>query len=62
MLILASMEADLKMLLNSSEQVPKSRTSRMAADFILTRPRYEEITKEEVKAVIESYKRMNWWP
>ncbi|KAK1057886.1 hypothetical protein LTR74_013800 [Friedmanniomyces endolithicus] len=26
------------------------------------RPRHERITKEEVQAVIESYKRMKWWP
>ncbi|KXL51539.1 hypothetical protein M433DRAFT_150560 [Acidomyces richmondensis BFW] len=26
------------------------------------RPIHERITKEEVQAVIESYRRMNWWP
>ncbi|EMC95258.1 hypothetical protein BAUCODRAFT_44145, partial [Baudoinia panamericana UAMH 10762] len=26
------------------------------------RPRHERITREEVEAVIESYKRMHWWP
>jgi len=26
------------------------------------RPKHERITKEEVQAVIESYRRMNWWP
>ncbi len=28
----------------------------------MSRPLHEKMTKEEVQAVIESYKRMNWWP
>jgi len=28
----------------------------------LFRPQHERITKAEVEEVIESYKRMNWWP
>lgn len=30
--------------------------------FLGARPIHEKITKEEVEAVIESYKRMQWWP
>lgn len=26
------------------------------------RPEHERITKDEVEAVIESFKKMNWWP
>ncbi len=34
----------------------------LVADLLCYRPRHERITKEEVQAVIESYKRMKWWP
>lgn len=37
----------------------------IATDSILiisSRPLHARITKEEVEAVIESYKKMNWWP
>lgn len=27
-----------------------------------SRPVHERISKEEVEAVIESYRRMKWWP
>jgi hypothetical protein len=26
------------------------------------RPKHERMTKEEIEDVIESYKRMKWWP
>ena len=28
----------------------------------LFRPKHERITKQEVEEIIESYKRMKWWP
>lgn len=35
---------------------------RLHADVFFARPKHERISKEEVEDVIESYKRMNWWP
>jgi hypothetical protein len=53
------MAVDLSPWLDSGE-------STFAVPFLvvtdLRRPRHERITKEEVQAVIESYRRMNWWP
>ena len=30
--------------------------------MLCPRPLHERITKAEVESVIESYKRMDWWP
>jgi hypothetical protein len=34
----------------------------LANDFLSRRPKHERMTKDEIEAVIESYKRMKWWP
>lgn len=60
------MAVDSRVLLDSSELFAQTRLQDCFKSanltFAHTRPMHEKITKEEVEAVIESYKRMNWWP
>jgi nucleoside-diphosphate-sugar epimerase len=39
-----------------------SRKIKIANDIAIQRYTHEKLTKQEVESVIESYKRMNWWP
>ena len=56
------MELDLRMWLGSSEFLSLLRFIYFETNSIFLRPLHEKITKQEVEAVIESYKRMKWWP
>ena len=56
------MEVDLKVLLASSELSLNLTCAFLKLTVFVSRPLHEKITKAEVEAVIDSYKRMKWWP
>lgn len=47
---------------SSSKSTPRSKFADVEMGLTVARYEHERLTKEGLLEVIESYKRMNWWP
>lgn len=56
------MEAGLRVWLGSRKTFLWTQAAMTNSLTMPRRPKHERITKQEVEDVIESYRRMKWWP